>query len=100
MTQLARIENNNDLMQIDENIVRARVLERIKEIKSDPAKYDELKAKLKTANSDEARTTILVDFITTNEDLITTIPNEHDERIKAATSITLTTIFIFASPAK
>ena len=100
MSQVIKLKTINEPDPIDENIARARMLQRIKEIKSDPTKYQELRERLKGKTSDEARAEVLVDFITDNESLLTALPDSEDERIKAAWSITVTTVFIFATPAK
>ena len=84
---------------LDQKVAHARMLQRIKEIKSDPAKYQELRERLKGKTSDEDRAGILVDFITDNESLLTALPDSEDERIKAAWTVTVTTVFIFAGPA-
>jgi hypothetical protein len=74
-------------------------LQRIKEIKSDPTQYKELRERLKGKTTDEERAEVLVEFITDNEELLTALPDNEDERIKAAWTITVTTVFIFATPA-
>lgn len=84
---------------LDPNVARARMLQRIKEIKSDPTQYKELRERLKGKTTDEERAEVLVEFITDNEDLLTALPDNEDDRIKAAWTITVTTVFIFASPA-
>lgn len=84
---------------LDPKIAHARMLQRIKEIKSDPTQYKELRERLKGKTTDEERAEVLVEFITDNEDLLTALPDNEDDRIKAAWTITVTTIFIFATPA-
>lgn len=84
---------------LDPNVAHARMLQRIKEIKSDPTQYKELRERLKGKTTDEERAEVLVEFITDNEDLLTALPDSEDDRIKAAWTITVTTVFIFASPA-
>lgn len=84
---------------LDEKVAHARMLQRIKEIKSDPAQYKELRERLKGKTTDEERAEVLVEFITNNEDLLTALPDSEDDRIKAAWTITVTTVFIFATPA-
>jgi hypothetical protein len=84
---------------LDQNVAHARMLQRIKEIKSDPTQYKELRERLKGKTTDEERAEVLVGFITDNEDLLTALPDSEDDRIKAAWTITVTTVFIFATPA-
>lgn len=84
---------------LDPKVVHARMLQRIKEIKSDPTQYKELRERLKGKTTDEERAEVLVEFITDNEDLLTALPDNEDDRIKAAWTITVTTVFIFATPA-
>lgn len=84
---------------LDQNVAHARMLQRIKEIKSDPTQYKELRERLKGKTTDEERAEVLVEFITDNEDLLTALPDSEDDRIKAAWTITVTTVFIFAAPA-
>jgi hypothetical protein len=84
---------------LDPKVVHARMLQRIKEIKSDPTQYKELRERLKGKTTDDERAEVLVEFITDNEDLLTALPDHEDDRIKAAWTITVTTVFIFASPA-
>jgi len=49
------------------------MLQRIREVKSDPEKYKELRERLKSVDTDEKRAEVLVDFITDNESLLTSV---------------------------
>lgn len=100
MASVFKIDPKSDEQPLDAKAAHARMLERIREVKSDPAKYQELRERLKGKTDDEERAEILVEFITDNEDLLTSLPEGEDERIKAASTITITTVFIFASPAR
>lgn len=99
MSNVVALKQINEPDPIDQNVAQARMLQRIKEIKSDPSQYQALRERLKGLSTDEERAEVLVEFITDNEDLLTALPDGEDERIKAAWSITVTTVFIFASPA-
>lgn len=100
MSEVVALKRFNDPEPIDQKVAHARMLQRIKEIKSDPSRYQELRERLKGKNTDEERAEVLVEFITDNQSLLTALPDGEDERIVAAWSITITTVFIFASPAK
>jgi hypothetical protein len=100
MGQVVALKRFDEPEPIDQNVAQARMLQRIKEIKSDPEKYQELREQLKGKTTDEERAAVLVDFITDNQSLLTALPDTEDGRIVAAWSITVTTVFIFASPAK
>jgi hypothetical protein len=99
MSNLVNLKKSDEAQPLDEKAARARMLERIKEIKSDPSRYQDLRERLKSKTNDEDRAEVLVDFITNNDDLLTTLAPDEDKRVEAFWSITLTTVFIFASPA-
>ncbi len=100
MAQVVALRRFNEPEPVDQKVAHARMLQRIKEIKSDPTKYQELRERLKGKTSDDERAEVLVEFITDNQSLLTALPDTEDGRIVAAWSITITTVFIFASPAK
>ena len=99
MSNVVALKKINVPEELDQKVAHARMLQRIKEIKSDPAQYKELRERLKGKTTDEERAEVLVEFITDNEGLLTALPDHEDDRIKAAWTITVTTIFIFATPA-
>jgi hypothetical protein len=99
MSNVVALKTINEPDPLDQNVAHARMLQRIKEIKSDPTQYKELRERLKGKTTDEERAEVLVEFITDNEDLLTALPDNEDDRIKAAWTITVTTVFIFATPA-
>lgn len=99
MSNVVALKQINAPDALDQNVAHARMLQRIKEIKSDPTQYKELRERLKGKTTDEERAEVLVEFITDNEDLLTALPDSEDDRIKAAWTITVTTVFIFATPA-
>lgn len=99
MSNVVALKQINAPEELDQKVAHARMLQRIKEIKSDPTQYKELRERLKGKTTDEERAEVLVGFITDNEDLLTALPDNEDERIKAAWTITVTTVFIFATPA-
>ena len=78
---------------------QARMLEAIKEIKSDTKRFDELKDKLKGKASDTERAEVLVDFIVDNEALTKSVSSKQPEEAIAITTVTVTTVLIFASSA-
>jgi len=79
---------------------QARMLEAIKEIKSDTKRFDELKAKLKGKTTDAERAEILVDFIVDNDSLARSLPTRQSpDEAMAITTVTVTTVLIFASSA-
>lgn len=98
MAQVVPIQKFNDPETVDPKVAHARMMERIKEIKSDPAKYHELRERLKGKSTDEERAEVLVEFITDNQSLVAALP-EGEDRIVGALTITVTTVFIFSSPA-
>ena len=100
MVDVVALKRFNEPEPVDQKVAHARMLQRIKEIKADPSKYQDLRERLKGKTSDEERAAVLVDFITDNQSLLTALPEGEDERIVAAWSITITTVFIFATPAK
>lgn len=99
MAQVIPLKKINEPEPLDQAVAHARMLQRIKEVKSDPTKYQELRDRLKGLQTDEERADVLVDFITDNESLLTALPDREDERVKAAWTVTVTTVFIFAGPA-
>ena len=78
---------------------QARMLDAIREIKSDTKRFDELKARLKGKETDKERAEILVDFIVDNEDLTRSVAPEQEGEAMAITTVTVTTVLIFASSA-
>lgn len=99
MAQVVPLKRINEPEPLDQGVAHARMLQRIREVKSDPAKYQELRDRLKGLETDEQRADVLVEFITDNESLLTALPDREDERVKAAWTVTVTTVFIFAGPA-
>lgn len=99
MSNVVALKQIHETDPLDQKVAHARMLQRIKEIKSDPTQYKELRERLKGKTTDEERAEVLVEFITDNEDLLTALPDSEDDRIKAAWTITVTTVFIFATPA-
>src|SRR4051794_13821887 len=99
MSKVVALNQTNAPEKLDQKVAHARMLQRIKEIKSDPERYKELRERLKGKSTDEERAEVLVEFITDNEGLLTALPDHEDDRIKAAITITITTVFIFATPA-
>ena len=78
---------------------QARMLEAIKEIKADTARYEALKARLKGKKTDAERAEVLVDFIVDNKDLTKAVPSGQPEEALGITTVTVTTVLIFATSA-
>ena len=81
----------------DRKEAQAAMLSAIKEIRSDSKRYDELKAKLSGIKSDEDRAKVLLDFVVDDDRLRASIPE--DQNLAAATTVTVTTVLIFAPSA-
>lgn len=85
--------------QVDRKVAQAKMLETIREIKADRARYDQLKEQLKGKTSDAERAEVLVDFITKHDDLVTALPSGEQEVALTWMTVTVTTVFIFAGSA-
>jgi hypothetical protein len=86
-------------MYTDQN-TEALLLDVIRTLRQNPAQYERLRTELLTATSDEERVRRLLNLATSEQDLAALIPQrEGGVEVAAWTTVTVTTIFIFASSA-
>ncbi len=83
----------------DPRELQARMLEAIREIKSNPERFAQLRDELKGKTTDDERAEVLVDFITRHDDLMRGLPSGDPTVAATVTTVTVTTIFIFTPSA-
>lgn len=83
-----------------EQSTRDTLLQVIQTLRENPQQYEKLRTELLTATSDEERVTRLLDLVTNEQDLAALIPyRPGGVELAAWTTVTVTTVFIFASSA-